>query len=1154
MSRLSCGFVLALAASFAPHALATGTDRPAFSPIGSYATGLGAESAEIAAYDRGRMFVTNSASRSLDIVDLAQPSEPVLIRRIDLSGYGGAVTSVDAKNGIVAVAVPAEPETDPGTVLILDRDGKLLDRATVGALPDMLTFAADGIRLLVANEGQPSQDYAVDPEGSVSVLWVWPFKPFQGRILLQRTIGFRDFDAGRPRHAELPEGVRITGPAASVSQDLEPEYISVAPDLRSAFVTLQENNAIAVIDLLRLRVRSIQALGTKDHSTQGNGLDPSDRDSAIAIQPWPVRGMYQPDGIAAFWSARGLHYVTANEGDARDYDAFAEEVRVGSSSYVLDPTAFPDAAALKANARLGRLTVSNASGDLDGDGDFDEIHLFGARSFSIHAADGRRVYDSGDALEQLTAAALPANFNSNNDENDFDSRSDNKGPEPEGVTVGRIGARTYAFLGLERIGGVAIYDVTDPLSPSFVQYTDNRDFSGASVGPDSGPEGLRFVDAASGPTGRPLLIVSNEISGTVTVYEVRDPDGADRLTLLHNNDGESTLLPLLNNAGGTQIAVAGTAAFKSVTERERRDARALRQSVLDVYAGDAFLASSTLACSLPPNPATTPVYDAVAQRAIGYDAHIFGNHEFDFAPDFLERFIRGFRTNGVLTQPFLSANLDFSAEPGFADLIDADGLIEIGSSTDGRVIARSAIAIDRVSGARHGIVGATTPTLPTISSPRDVAVTTADLASTAAVVQQEVDRLRALGIRKLILVSHLQDVSNDRALVRQLAHIDVAVAGGGDELLASPLIPDADELLPGETQPIQGIYPIEETDALGRTVYIVTTSGNYKYLGRLDLVFDVDGEIDEVVAERSFPRRVVLQGSAADALGIADAVVPDPALVAAVDVPVQACLAALAQPIATSEVLLNVSRAGVVGVFAAGNRSGETNAGNLIADGFLDSYDRYAPLFGLPPRGAGNPVIAVQNGGGIRQNAGDLLPVGGLVPGPITRGNTLDVLSFLTNAVTVVSGVTPEELETILERSVASIGGGQFLQVGGLRIEADLSRTAQVVLADGTITVAGDRIREAALEDGTPIISGGAPVSGAPAVRVVTNSFTAAGGDNYPTLAAEPEKVQFPATYEQALVEYLLGFPMGASGLPTIPASDPRYAPAGDGRIVFVTP
>jgi 5'-nucleotidase len=368
------------------------------------------------------------------------------------------------------------------------------------------------------------------------------------------------------------------------------------------------------------------------------------------------------------------------------------------------------------------------------------------------------------------------------------------------------------------------------------------------------------------------------------------------------------------------------------------------------------------------------------------------------------------------------------------------------------------------------------------------------------------------------------------------------------------VIPDADELLPGETQPIAGPYPIAETDADGRTVYIVTTSGNYKYVGRIDASFDANGEIASIHADASYPRRVVEAGAAASALGVADAVVPDAGIVASVVAPVQTCLANLAQPIATTESLLNVSRSGVSGVFLVGNRSGETNAGNLIADAFVAAYDRSASDFGLPPRGPANAVLGAQNGGGIRQNAGDVLPVGGALPGPITRQNTLDVLAFLTNSVTIVNGVSPDDLKEILERSASAIGGGQFLQLSGLRVVIDTAQPAQVVLADGTITAPGSRVREVVLEDGTPIVSGGAVLAGAPSVRIVTNSFTAAGGDNYPTLRDLTDKVQLPATYEQALVEYLLEFPIGASGLPTIPASDPRYAPGGEGRITFATP
>jgi Ca2+-binding RTX toxin-like protein len=231
--------------------------------------------------------------------------------------------------------------------------------------------------------------------------------------------------------------------------------------------------------------------------------------------------MYQPDAIATFAVNGETYIVTANEGDARDYDTFSEEVRV--ADLTLDPDAFPNADELQAEAALGRLTVTNTLGDPDGDGDFDQLFSFGARSFSIWDSAGNLVFDSGDDFERITAELLPDNFNSDNDENDsFDSRSDAKGPEPEGVVTGVVDGRTYAFIGLERIGGIMVYDVTDPVSPSFVQYINTRDFEGnaeAGTAGDLGPEGLVFIAAEDSPTGRPLLAVANEVSGSTTLYD-----------------------------------------------------------------------------------------------------------------------------------------------------------------------------------------------------------------------------------------------------------------------------------------------------------------------------------------------------------------------------------------------------------------------------------------------------------------------------------------------------------------------------------------------------------------------------------------------------------------------------------------------------------
>lgn len=491
---------------------------PVLTPIGTYSTGLGAASAETSDLERGLLFVTNSAGNSLDVVNASQPATPTLVRRVDLSPYGAGPNSVDAHGDYVAVAVEAAPKTSPGAVVLLRRDGSFVASATVGALPDMLTFTPNGKHIVVANEGEPSgynQPDSVDPEGSVSIIDVR--KLAQGKPGAVRTVGFGAFNVGGPRHTELPAGIRLNGPNASVAQDLEPEYVAFDPakDER-AVVTLQEANAIALIDLDHTRVARIVSLGSKDHSLAGNGLDASDRDSAINIAQWPVKGLPMPDAIASFTVGQRTYYITANEGDARDWPGFLDEARVGSLT--LDPIAFPDAATLKANANLGRLTVSATDGA--GPNGHTSLFAYGTRSATIWDARGNAVADTGDLFERVTAAAQPAAFNADNVSTAFDNRSDNKGPEPEGTDTGTINGRTYAFVGLERIGGFIVLDVTDPGAPRFVQWANNRDFT-TPAGPDSGPEVIKFIPAGCGPNRRPLVVVSNEISGTVTSYEAR---------------------------------------------------------------------------------------------------------------------------------------------------------------------------------------------------------------------------------------------------------------------------------------------------------------------------------------------------------------------------------------------------------------------------------------------------------------------------------------------------------------------------------------------------------------------------------------------------------------------------------------------------------
>jgi 2',3'-cyclic-nucleotide 2'-phosphodiesterase/3'-nucleotidase/5'-nucleotidase len=447
---------------------------------------------------------------------------------LDLGGINSV--AVNSQGGYLAAAVEAGIKQDPGSVVFFDLEGIYQTAVEVGSLPDMLTFTPDGNKLLVANEGEPNDDYTVDPEGSVSIIDVsGGLGDLTGKV---QTATFNDFDDDQ--QALIDAGVRIFGPGATVSEDLEPEYIAVSPDGTTAYVSLQENNALGILDIATGEITSIVPLGFKDHSEAGNGFDASNRDDAINIQTHPVFGMYQPDAIATYEVQGETYVVTANEGDARDYDGFSEEDRVKDLD--LDPTAFPDADTLQADENLGRLNITTTLGDTDGDGDYDQLFAYGARSFSIWDAEGNLVWDSGDQFEQKLAALLPDDFNATNDENDsFDNRSDDKGPEPEGIAIGRVGSRIYAFIGLERVGGIMMYDITNPDNPQFVNYVNNRDFSGdaeAGTAGDLGPEGVLFIDQDQSPTGQNLLVVTNEVSGSTTVYAATVPEPGTVLGLL----------------------------------------------------------------------------------------------------------------------------------------------------------------------------------------------------------------------------------------------------------------------------------------------------------------------------------------------------------------------------------------------------------------------------------------------------------------------------------------------------------------------------------------------------------------------------------------------------------------------------------------------
>ncbi|MCC9623064.1 choice-of-anchor I family protein [Thalassospira sp. MA62] len=488
-------------------------------PMGEYRTGMLDESAaEIPSFDpvSKRIFVVNGADKTVDILDMSNPDVLTKIGAINLSNWGKGANSVAVMNGLVAVAVEDNDKQAPGKAAFFDTDGEFISAVTVGALPDMIKFSPDGKYVLVANEGEPNDSFTIDPEGSVSIISMAGGAENLGAASV-RTVDFKFLN-----DAALPYGMRTSNPGTStVAQDVEPEYIAVTKDSKTAYVSLQENNAVAIIDVETAAIKDVVGLGFKDHSV--HGFDASDKDGEINIRTWPVMGMYMPDSIDAIEIDGKDWILIANEGDSRDYDGYSEEARVGDLK--LDPIAFPSARSLQKDENLGRLKTTTAQGDIDGDGDFEVIYSYGARSFSVLDASGSMVFDSGDSFEQYLATHFANVFNSTDTDNfSRDSRSDDKGPEPEGITSGYVDGTPYVFIGLERQGGFMVYDLTNPMNPQFVTYHTDRRFSGSPEMDSAGelaPEGMQFVDAAHSPTGNAMLIVASEVSGSTKVYDLK---------------------------------------------------------------------------------------------------------------------------------------------------------------------------------------------------------------------------------------------------------------------------------------------------------------------------------------------------------------------------------------------------------------------------------------------------------------------------------------------------------------------------------------------------------------------------------------------------------------------------------------------------------
>ncbi|MEE2719630.1 MAG: choice-of-anchor I family protein [Planctomycetota bacterium] len=531
--------------------------------MGGYDTGWYDEKgSEIAAWhsESRRLFVVNGAE-GIEILDLTNPEAPKRVKHLRKFG----VNSCAVHGNLLAAAVASHSKMARGEIHFYDAVTlEPLGMVPGGYGPDMCTFTPDGRTLLVANEGEPTDDGMFDGPGSISIVDLSK-GPAAATV---REAGFEAFDT--PAGALKESGVHLVMPEILPSQELEPEFITIDEAGRRAYVTLQENNAIAVIDIQAARVLTINPLGTKDHSKSGNGLDASDQDERIAIRTWPVHGLYQPDSVVC-WNHDGRTILaTANEGEARSTTDFREAARIRdlrnplTGKLILDPEAFPvlevwedgiSVEDLVEDDAMGRLKVSTRVGDLDGDGDFDRLFTFGSRSFSLWEArpDGTLVqfYDSGDLIERTVAEWMPKCFNcSHRSSPSRDSRSDDKGPEPEGLAIGMVGPRRLLFVGLERPGGVLTIDVTDPSTPELLDYAIRRDCSVdldwdedgdnipdylAAAG-DLGPEGILFIPADKAPGDTPLLVVCNEISGTTSVFSIRE-----QIRTTTHTQSESTL-------------------------------------------------------------------------------------------------------------------------------------------------------------------------------------------------------------------------------------------------------------------------------------------------------------------------------------------------------------------------------------------------------------------------------------------------------------------------------------------------------------------------------------------------------------------------------------------------------------------------------------
>lgn len=1049
----------------------------------------------------------------------------------------------------------------------------------VGVVPDMVTFTPDGSRVLVAIEGEPTAGYATDAPGGLTIIDV---SDASAANWTSTFFGFGGFDAQAAalRAAGVKLNNAIPGSAGYntvlPSTDLEPEYITVSPDGSRAFVTLQENNAIGVFNLDPAKGAvgwtAVLPLGLIDHSLAGNALDTSDRDGGAHLRNAPVFGLQQPDALASFEMGGKTYLITANEGDGREYGgAFNEEVRIGellsgssgntpaAGMPALDPALNAILRAnnnqLLSNAELGRLQISRWSGDTDNDGDLDQLHLIGGRSFSIFEVGGTDaaptislVFNSGDFIDRTVAALLPASYD--------DTRSDNKGAEPEHVTLGTIDGQLYAFIGLERANANMMFRIESPTSVTFEGFV-------ARTG-DTAPETTAFIPASipvNGAVGDARLAVASEVSRTTTVHDITlgGTPGNFTLQILHASDFEAGLL-----------ATGRAAQFAAIVDRlEDSFTNSITLSSGDNFIPGPFAAAGTdgsvvpvlrafyeqllglpsgTLTSLNGNSAPFFAADIAIMNALGVQASVLGNHEFDLGTNPLAGAIDftsntsgstpGARVTNIGAMfPYLSANLNFAGDANLANLFTttlrdaasyATRASDLASNND--VAAEAAdrqIApwtVIHENGEKIGVLGLTTQILGQITTVDGVRVldpagdgSVNNVAELAQVLQPLVDQMMGLGLNKIILLSHLQQFQLELQLAPLLRGVDVIIAGGSNAVFASP----DDALLPGDTaaQP----YPAVRTGADGNPVLIVNTNGEFSYVGRLVVEFDANGVIDTSALDPALNGPIAATDANVAALWGSEDAYADGTRGGEVKQLTDAIQSVIAAK--------DGNVFGFTDVFLEGRRSEvraeETNLGNLTADANLFVARQVDP----------GVMLSIKNGGGIRAEIGtikgqpvpqELPPQANPGAGKPTGGvSQLDIENSLRfNNSLVKLDVTAANLERIFEFAVAGSTPtntpGAFPQIGGAAFSFDLSRPAQVLVTDSsgptpTLSdtapggVVGQRIQSLVLynDDGSvaDVIVQDGVFQGDPnrVISLVTLNFLAnpgsnplLGGDGYP--------------------------------------------------------